>query len=284
MGCLIDNIFRQRKRRRKRMRNKLILGTTLTLSLVLTVSILTVFPTLANSTPRNSLTEYATVAEVVLQLPPPGGALISRPSNLRISVFDYDKRSDSADALQVLIWVSALNTYVPIAFIKDQAWSAQEKAVLNNTAMYLEVNGVVIRDNLKVVADQELDVWMEKSSEHSGNGHWGWDNYGRYIWQMSGDNTLLANLTIPVQLDYTGLSSVFGSSFAVPKMSMRFVEIAEGHPTETAAVFPSGTTISSKTTAFPAWVGVVIPSWGTGTQFFAGGVGEDTFITFTMPQ
>lgn len=264
------------------MKKKLILGIILTLSLVLIIAVIAAIPASANSTPSNSITKYGTLAEAVLQLPPPGGAIASHPTNLRLLPFDYDRRSGSVDALRVSIWVSAMNTYVPVAFISDQPWSAQDKANLNNTAMYLEVNGVVIRNNLKVVADKELDVWMEAGKSQFGNGRWSWDDYGRYVWEIPDGDTLIANLTVPVQLDFTGLPPTFGSSFAVPAMYMKFVGIAEGDPVQGTSTLPSGAKVSEKYTGVPAWAYVNIPAWG-GSQYLAGAIGENEAITFTMP-
>ena len=264
--------FTDKKGEEKEMRKKLILGTILTLSLLLTVAVTAIAPAIGNNPPSNSLTKSGTIAEVVLQLPTPGGAIASHPTNLRILPFDYDRRSGSADALRVSIWVSAINTYVPVAFISDQPWGAQEKAIMNNTNMYLEVNGVVIRNNLKVVTDKELGVWQESK----------WTCYG-HGWSVPGDETLIANLTIPVQLDFTGLPPIFGPSFAVPAMSMKFVGIAEGSPLQgTLPTLPSGAKAIEKYTGVPAWAFVAIPAWG-GSWYFAGAIGENYVITFTLP-
>jgi len=256
------------------MRKKLIFGTILTLSLVLTVAVATIFPAIANSTPSNSITQYGTIVDAVIQLPTPGGAIASHPTSLKILAFDYDRRSDSVDALRVTIWVSAMNTYVPVAFISDKPWSAQQKAILNNTAMYLEVNGVVIRNNLKVVADKELDVWQESK--------WTYYGCGRDGYSYANSETLEANLTVPVQLDFTGLPPTFGSSFAVPAMYMKFVGIAEGDLVQGTSTLPSGAKASEKYTGVPAWALVIIPTWGA-TQYISGGIGENWAITFTLP-
>jgi hypothetical protein len=282
MRHFANNILTDKKEK-KEMRKKLILGTTLTLSLALIVAVVAVIPTIANAKPSNSIIKYATLGQAPLQLPPPGGAIASHPTNLKLIAFDYSKQSyvPLADAVQVLVWVSALNTYVPIAFISDKPWTAQDKAILNNTAMYLEVNGVIIRNNLKVVADKELDVWTEKSSQH-GTGDWGWDEYGRYVLNTGSDNILMVNLTVPVQLDFTGLPPVFGSAFALPAMHMTFVGIAEGSLDQSTSTLPSGATISEKVTVVPAWAEVDIPTWGI-AQFIAAGIGKNVVLTFTLP-
>ncbi len=277
MGHAANKYFHQHQTEKKEMKKKSILGIILTASLMLTIAVAAIFPAIANSTPSNSITKYGTNAEVNLQLPTPGGAITNRPTNLKISVLDYDKRSNSADALQVLIWVSAMNTYVPVAFISDQPWSAQDKANLNNSAMYLEVNGVVIRNNLKVVADKELDVWQESKGSYNG-----WRSNS---WSKQGDETLIANLTVPTQLDFTGLPPVFGSGFTIPPMYLKFIGIAEGIPPagQLSMNLPSGVAVTLEATTVPAWALVRIPAWGTGDQTFAASIYENLVITFTPP-
>ena len=260
------------------MRNKLILGTILILSLVLTVAVTAVAPAIANSSSTNSRTEYSTEGEVVLQLPSGGGALASRPTNLKILALDIDRRSGGYDKMMILLWVSAINTYTPIALISDQAPTAFDKAQWNNSAVYLEVNGVVIRNNLKTVADKELDVWQEFKCTSYGCGQYGWSN--------PGEETLHANLTVAVQLDFTGLPPVFGSSFAVPAMDLQFVGIASGIPFEDKSVLPTGATIYDKGNGVPAWVMAFVPTWGfagIGNQYFDGIISNQLVTTITLP-
>jgi hypothetical protein len=255
------------------MRKKIILGTILALSLAITFAVSAVAPALANNKPSNSIICYSNEASVVVQLPPGGGALTGRPTNLQFHPVDYDRRSGGADVLLVSMWVSALNAYVPMAAIADQAADANVKGLWNATPVYLEVNGVVIRNNLKTVSDKELDVWMESAWTYSGCGR---NSYSNTV-------TFMANLTVPVQLDFTGLPSIFGSSFTVPPMTLTFREIGDGFSHEETTLLPSGYTVKTVHTDVPAWVRVTIPSWGTTATEFAGTLLERDTSTLTPP-
>lgn len=265
------------------MKKKIILGTILVLSLAITVAVAAVTPALAN--PPASNTVSGNSGTVTLQLPPGGGALASRPVDIRLEAFDYDRNSyGGADVMLVYIWVSTLNYYIPIAAIGDKAPSPELKAFWNSTPVYLEVNGVAIRNNLKTVADKELDVWTETMWTQYGGGSWGYDEYGRCVWNIAGAQTLKVNLTVPVgPLDYTGLPAIFGSTFTVPSMSLMFTGIADGSPLKETSTMPSGFKYEYKTTAVPAHVKATIPTWIGSSTFAAGGMGKSFTMTSTPP-
>ena len=124
----------------------------------------------------------------------------------------------------------------------------------NGTFLYLEVNGVVIRNNLISVADKELDVWTESVS--CGYGHKGWND--------ASDTMVSVNLTVPVPISNIGLPPPLGlPSFTLPPTNMKFQQIGEGWRVddEPGASFPSGYVVSRKYTEAPAWVRVGIKGW-----------------------
>jgi hypothetical protein len=233
------------------MKKKTILGTLLALSLAAIITIAAVTPALASKPQSNpgSVT-YSNDGWVCVQLPPPGGAMTGHPIDLKFWAQDVEKRSGGVDVLNIIIWVSALNSYITIAAIADQVPTAEVKAAYNGTPVYLEINGVVIRNNIKTVADKELDVWMERARGH--------------------DDIFIANLTVPVgPLDFTGLPPIFGSTFTVPAMTLTFSGIAEGSRQTTTANLP-GFTWSQTSTMVPAFVIVDIPAWLTGIPGVSG--------------
>jgi hypothetical protein len=251
------------------MKKRTILGTVLALSLAVIIAVAAAAPALATYN-TNSTVFYDTHGSVVLQLPPSGGSpppagVAGHPTNVVLKAYDYDRRSGSADVLVVYIWVSASNSMIPIAAITDQTPTAIVKAIWNNTPVYSEVNGVVIRNNIKQVADKELDVWMESV--------WTYYGCGRNGYGYSNSETLMANLTVPVQLDFTGLPSVFGSSFTVPPMTIMFRPIADGFREEGE----TGTDV-------PAWARVAIPKWlGPAELEVVGHITEHNVATYTLP-
>jgi hypothetical protein len=250
------------------MKKKTILGTLLALSIAATITIAAVIPALASKPQSNpGSVAYSNEGWVCVQLPPPGGAMAGHPTNLKFWVHDYQKRSGGADVLEIIIWVSALNGYITIASIADQVLPPEVKASYNGTPVYLEINGVVIRNNLKTVADKELDVWMECARGH--------------------DDVLKANLTVPVgPLDFTGLPLIFGSTFTVPAMTLTFSGIAEGSRQTTTANLP-GFTWTQKSTRVPAFVIVDIPAWLngipgiSGKQTVVGDINENAVTSIT---
>lgn len=212
-------------------------------------------------------------ASVTLQLPPGGGALVGRPVDILLLAYDYGSLMGYSDVIIVTLWVPAMNQYVPLAVISDQAPNAQVKSLWNGTPVYMEVNSVVIRNNLKTVSDKELNVWMEYSCSGHGNG-------------ALDTKVLIANLTVPVLLDFTGLpSTIFGSVFTVPAMTLVFRAIDDGYLTEEVLTFPSGYSMKSSHTSIPAWVKASIPAWlSTHALTVSGVISYRETITMTGPQ
>jgi hypothetical protein len=263
------------------MKRKLVFVTILALSLVAIVAVAAVIPALAfGKKNTNANVMYSDEAGVAVELPPPGGAIAGHPTNLALSPYDYGRSPNGApgaDVLVIYIWVSAMNNYIPIAVINDQPPTAEIKAVWNGTPVYLEVNGVVIRNNIKTVADKELDIWTDTTWTRDG---WGGCGCGYY----TKSEAFIANLTVPVgPLDYTGLPPIFGSTWTVPAMTLTFRPIAEGYHSEETAVLPSGITIKSTYTSVPAWVRTSIPAWLNMGPADVGTIRKGVVTTFTPP-
>jgi hypothetical protein len=233
----------------KNTKRKLVLGTVLALSLSFIIAVAAVFPAFASGKKKPDPTvEAYNSGNVGLDLPPPGGApppagVAGHPTNLLLLFIDYYKGPASGtDVIVVFIWVSALNKYIPIAAIADQPANAQVKTYWNNTPVYLEIDNVVIRNNLKTVADEELNVWTECARGHN--------------------DILTANLTVPVgPLDYTGLPSIFGSTFTVPAMDATFRQTAESYRETETEILPDGSTEKTTYIRVPAYVTVHASAW-----------------------
>jgi len=274
----------------KNTKRKPVLGTVLALSLAVIIALAVVFPAVAIGKKNPDVTVTASnQGHVSLELPPPGGApppagVAGHPTDIVLSFYDYYKGPASgADVIVVYIWVSALNKYIPIAAIGDQAPSAQIKAFWNNTPVYLEVDGVVIRNNLKTVADKELDVWVEMGRcpyGHAILAETGRCFYGHRSMNAPSSTTFIANLTVPVgPLDYTGLPAIFGSTFTVPAMDVTFRQITESYLDVETGVLPDGSTEKTTATKVPAWVNPHIPAWFNGPCMDVGFIMQETIIT-----
>ncbi|MBT0158479.1 hypothetical protein G4O51_00675 [Candidatus Bathyarchaeota archaeon A05DMB-2] len=241
------------------MRKKLVLGTILTLSLLIVSVVVAVAPVIAG--PKdNSIDLYGTGARVGLALPPPGvgpppAGVAAHPTDLNIAVWDYDRRSETGahDFMQIQVWVPAINAYLPIALVMDIPVPEWLKKEWNHTSMgyYYEANGVVRHSNMFSVADKELEVWTE-SSYYGG---------GRKLCDYKSADTIYANLTKPLFINYTSPNPSIGNlSFTLPPMTMRFIKIAEGWYTEVVST-PNNWVFAIKEIQTPAWVEVTIPSW-----------------------
>lgn len=227
--------------------NKKSLYAIFAISLVITIAITIVAPTFATTKNNcNNSNKRINHGTVEISLPPGGGALTGRPTDLVLLAYDYDKSMSYTDALVVAMWIPAMNRFVPLAVIADQVPNDDIKKLWNNSPVYLESNGVVIRNNLITVADKQLQVWTEESRYNNAE-----------------DVVLTANLAEAVQLDFNGLpSATFGSAFKVPALTLMFRQIADGFAHEETQSFPSGYTLTSTHTDLPAWVHVSMPAWG----------------------
>lgn len=246
------------------MRKKTILGTILTLSILVAAFIAAMAPAFAAQQDDPSIVNYGVHGRVTFLLPPAGGQLATRPSSLGIVAWDFDKRSETGpfDYLYVQVWAPAINAYMPVAAVFDIPVPDWYKKMWNSTSMglYTEINGVVTRNNCFSVGDKELEVTLEKGSSGHGYGQWGWDEYGRCVWNTQSGEILRVNLTKPLFINAT-FPAAGNVSFTLPPMSMTFAKTAEGFYNEVSSNLPSSWKQIIKGTQEPAWVDVIIPSW-----------------------
>jgi hypothetical protein len=278
------------------MRKKLVLGTILTLSLLIVTVVAAVGPAFAN--PKdNSVDLYGTLADVSLTLlpssvgPPPMG-VPAHPTTIGFAIGDYNKRSETGafDLLFIAIWVQSINAFMPIAQVYDIPVPSWAKQLFNSTGsgnpLYYETSAGVKTNNLIQVADKELDIWTDTST----------NNRGRYVFKDSSrtyhddggcnvaSNTLMVNLTRSVFINYTSSNPLIGNlSFTLPPMTIEFHEIGEGWYVEDPG--KAGTWLTfEKSIEVPAWVEVNIPSWCRNFPFkVVGNLNEQATETFTPP-
>jgi hypothetical protein len=159
--------------------NKKVLGTLLSLSLAVIITVAAVVPALAHGNQCDddksaSLTTfYGSGGNVVIQLPQ---GIPSHPTALGILVLDVDKWSTfgAMDIMAVSIWIPQLNSLFPVVVISDSTnpdFYAFFKTVYINSAIWAPP----IMPNIIQVADKELEV------------------------HRHGD-VLTANLTVPVNI------------------------------------------------------------------------------------
>ena len=271
------------------MKKKTILGIALTLSLLTVAIVATGATTLAVQQPNQAKFTGA-IGNVGLQLPsnssppaPPGG-VANHPTHLRIYAFDFDRWSTNgaADELLVFIWQPVKNSFQPVLLITDNAANAALwKTVWNNSNIWYpttlppQFGGPNLFPNIVLVEPNELEVWTEAASNSGGNGHWGWDEYERYVWQTSGGETLWVNLTKSVKatLPYFNVSGVNSNqTFTLPPMSMFYKGTSDDidYPPLTIAFrsYPGASqyTLVRTGTAQFAGVHVRIPEW-LGAQY-----------------
>jgi hypothetical protein len=133
------------------------------------------------------------------------------------------------------------------------------KAMWNNTIVYKEANGVVVRNNIFSVADKELDVWMDSE--------WACNGYGHNGYTYANTGTFRANLTVPLQISNATLPASFGlNSFTLPPTQIECHVIGEGWRHEDSfSLLPkppySGYTLSTKHIDVPALARVYILGW-----------------------
>jgi len=263
------------------MRKKIILGTILTLSLLVVTIIATVATTLAASTPTSTLTNYGTGSMAYRNLPPPTNpwppaspATPSRPNDIQLRPYDLNKFSNfgAHDAMLVSLWIPQLNSYNMVAFITDSTNIETYREIWNKTlAWYKTGNSDADILNVIQVADKDLEIWTEPpSSSQSRNGRWSWDEYGRYTWNTAGGDVFIAKLTkaVAIKLPFNlwpQPQQAYGNlTFSLPPLTLTFREIgADGYRDEASNFpLPSGwkyQPIAGMRT--PAWVEERVPSW-----------------------
>jgi hypothetical protein len=222
------------KRRRIKMKKKLILGAILAICLAVIIAVSAVAPALANkpSDPSASNVEYVygTGGYVVLNLPQ--GAL-AKPLVFKISFQDVEKRSTKGaeNALEVALWIPALNKFSASAFIDDNP-----TAVASLTKMFAGIPLLIIQIN-----KGDLQIWRE-------------------------DDTTIVNLTKPVPINYPA-GPTQALSYTLPPMTLQFVKTGEVYEKlVSTSTLPSGWKTTSTKWNEPAWASVSIPSWIGATE------------------
>jgi hypothetical protein len=271
------------------MRKKLVLGTILTLSLLIVTVVVAVSPVIAG--PKdNSIDLYGTGARVTFSLPTPGvgppqtGGVPAHPTELSIIAWDFNRRSETGayDFIQIAVWAPAINYYVPIAAVFDipvpDFWKAMWNGTGPSNPFWYETNAGVSsgHNNSFQVADNELDVWMESS--------WTYYDCGYKGGNAASANTLMVNLTKSLFINFTSSNPLAGNlSFTLPPMTLEFKEIGEGEEQE-VITHPGAWTWTVKETKVPAWVEISIPSWIRGAQLeVVGHLSEQGSNIFTPP-
>jgi hypothetical protein len=291
------------------MKKKIILGTVLTLSLLIITIVVTISTTLAASNPSKPLVKiYFNGGGVVLQLPPAPNATSpappgtpTHPVNLIINAFDQDRRTDfgAADHIAIRLWIPQVNAYIPVAVINDNPNPAGiefRKMVYNNTPIWSNTSWLSGFENVITVADKDLDIWTESTCTYYGSGNKGG-------WNVESSYTLIMNLTksVIIKLPYDALPSYIPPSkwgnltFTLPPMTLTFHEIGDSFPRDEpvtianspyGSAFPySGYTVTTKSTETPSWVEVKIPAWLGGANILevTGHMSDHGTLTFVPP-
>lgn len=259
------------------MERRLLFGTVLALSVIITVA--AIAPALASNNRNDPAVKfYASVGTVILQLPPApnkiGTATPAHPTDLYVAVADWEKPSAFGaaghDLFYVALWIPQRNAYQPVAFITDNNdadFLNLIKTAWNGTWIWLErwfVPSPFFRNVITVEPD-ELEV-----SRHG--------------------DVVTANLTceVNVYLPFPGLGGEWAAwgnqTFTLPPMSLEFRGIDTPFKSEFTATLPSGYTITETGWEKPAWVSVEISQWVGGAPFRAvGATSHNWKVTYTPP-
>jgi hypothetical protein len=290
----------------KNTKRSVVLGTVLSLSLVVIIAV-SAFALALAANPTDSLVKrYGTEGQVVLQLPSnatppaPPGTNSSHPTTLILTAIDADGRSTNgaSDLLIVWLWKPVGNLFEPVASITDNANDAEfAKTLWNGSYVWYPVGPPLfpvktnLSPNVIKVGDKDLEVWTETASIHSGNGHWRGDENGRCVWTSS-EGTLMVNLTkaVTITLPYYNASGTRSNqTFILPPTTLMFRGLGNDFKEELSALltgYPNSsnyTIVESKMTA-PAWVRVSVPDWlGRNPFEVTGNIGWRLTQTFIPP-
>jgi hypothetical protein len=210
----------------------------------------------AQPAPSNAIVNTSNGGIVSLQLPP---GVPSHPVNVMVSVFAIDKTSSSeaANVMEFYIWVPAVNSYLPVAFLStdtNQTVISTVKTMVNGSPVWTPPTMM----NLFNVNASQLQITMN-------------------------EKMLVANLTTSVNVS---LPDSLGGNFTIPPMTLMFIPIADGFAHNQTTVIPSTNwTISMSHTDVPSWVRVTSPMWlGLGQVEVAGTMVVDATTVYTPPK
>jgi hypothetical protein len=207
-------------------------------------------------------TLYLYGGNVYLHLPPGGGALANRPTDLYILVAHvYDATPSLAplggDSLQVSVWCPTTNSYVQVAFLAattDPNFSDFAKAVYAGTPTSQNIFHFTAGDQFEV--------------------------------DMSGD-VITVTLTTPITITIGDPFPQYlkDLSFTLPPFTLEFRMIGSPYQTSSTAVLPSGYTIQIPKGWFePAFTRVMIPQWlGNASRAFDGTIASDETVAYYSP-
>jgi hypothetical protein len=246
------------------MKKSVVLGTVLALSLAVIIAVAAVVPALAH-VKKSGPTFYSTGGQVILQLPPGGGALATRPTDFKIFVDHFNRQSDFGAFDQIIIsrWIPATNSFMPIAIITDNNDTAYLN-LLKDAYAGLPVwhsGGAPTFENILPVDDEQLDV-----SSHG--------------------DVVTADLKVPVSIS---LSDGVGGNFTLPPMTVVFRGIDATYSRQsTSKLLPtpplSGYVIEFSSKDKPAWASIEIPAWFKDTSFeFVGIINVHETMTYIAP-
>jgi hypothetical protein len=283
--------------------NKPLIGIVLATLLVVSFVIASTFTVANDSRNRPEKVAYATVGTATLDLPSnatypaKAGGTPNHPTNLRITVYDNNRRSTdgASDQLMVSMWDPVGQSYSPVLIITDNAaWAEYLKVLYNNTYAWYPtplsikpIYGPNLFPNVVLVAPGELEVWTEDVNQY---GH-----------RSGGDNNevLMANLTraVNVKLDLfvvnssaptgpnTGRSA--NVTFNLPALTMMFHEFDDYYPSETTNVLQwagsTNYTVKQSFVEVSARVEMAITGWTGGATEFLGHVHQDSVAKFYPP-
>jgi hypothetical protein len=251
------------------VKRKLLLGTGLTLTLVVLTILTVVVPTLAVSDPNKpQVTKYFTSGKVILQLPtpsnksapaPPGTP--SHPVSLELLAYDLDRKSTfgAHDELYVALWIPQANSYVPVAFISDNDAAGQDFHKMLYTNIAIWSTGF---ENVIAVADEELEIWTENSWTRDGNRYKGWGCESSDVFIVNLTKAVTISLPWNLLPPQVPLSKWGNQTFTLLPMTLEFREIGDSfyqEATESLVASPgfppmSDYTVKAKGWRTPAWI------------------------------
>jgi hypothetical protein len=263
------------------MEKRLLIGTVLALSVIITVA--AVAPVLANQrsgpySDDSTVTFYSTMGTVVLQLPPApnktGTATPTHPIDLYVMASHLEKPSafgaGGHDHLAIFMWIPPRNNYDIVAFIidhNDADYLDFIKKAWNSTFVWFERTLIPppFFRNVITVEPEELEV-----SRHG--------------------DVVTANLTCEVNI-YLPFNALIGSAvtvmgnqtFTLPPMSLEFRGIDTLYKSGGTETMPTGYTITETGWEKPAWVSIEIPQWLGNKPFRAVGATRPCWKLFYTP-
>jgi hypothetical protein len=272
------------------MKKKIILGSTLTLTLLVISIIAMTLPAFANN-PQNSLVRkgYGTMGDVDFAIPSnatfpaiPGGTS-NHPTNIGFLALDADRRSTPGafDQLTVYIWDPANQRYTPVLAITDNPDQAEFLKILwNNTYLWYPtplplqpMYGPNLFPNVILVQPNELEVWSTHGTL--------WVNLTTLV------KSTLTNFVINPSAPAGSPARTANVTFNLPPLTMFFRPLDNGFPREetittTGWMGASGYTQQLSYREVSARVNVQIPAWlGTDLDFI--GTTWENFVAKTTP-